>query len=173
MNLSEKAKAVIAAVAPTLGTALGGPFGAIAGTLVAAAVGKTGKPDDVEKAILGADPATLLALKKAESDFTEHMRQLDITEEQLQYSDTASARAREMTVKDWIPGILAVGITLGFFAVLVFMLIVGKPSAGGDALLVMLGALGGAWANVVAYYFGSSAGSRSKDATLEKMAGAK
>jgi membrane protein YqaA with SNARE-associated domain len=45
----------------------------------------------------------------------------------------------------------------------------GLPQHGGsEAMLVMLGTLGTAWGGVVAYYFGSSAGSRAKDELMRQ-----
>jgi hypothetical protein len=169
MNFVDQAKQILATVAPTLGTALGGPLGGVAGTFLSKALGvQPGDQAAVEKVLLGGDPQTMIALKKAELDFQAHMEELGIQREQLAYQDTANARAREMTVRDWTPAILAYGITAGFFGTLGFMLTAGKPAVGGDALLVMLGSLGTAWAGVIAYYFGSSSGSAVKDQLLFK-----
>src|SRR6185369_5156075 len=106
----------------------------------------------------------------AENDFTARMKELGIAEEKLAYDDIANARQREIALHDNTPAILAYSITVGFFGTLLFMLINGKPATGGDALLVMLGSLGTAWAGVVAYYFGSSTSSVRKDATISEIA---
>lgn len=178
-SFTDGAKALISTVAPLLGTALGGPLGGLAGGFIARALGtkdpSTGTvtvatPADVEKALGIQDPATLLALKKADNDFKTHMADLGVTEDQLAYADTASARSREVVVKDKTPSVLAYVVTVGFFGVLGYMLVIGKPPVGGDALLVMLGALGGAWASVVSYYFGSSASSKGKTEALQALA---
>lgn len=167
-KFTDAAKEIISKVAPTLGTALGGPFGALAGTVLSKALG--GDPKAAETAILSGNPDALLQLRAAEMEFQAKMKELDLSEEKLAYDDKASARAREIAVKDATPAVLAYGVTLGFFGTLGYLLVAGKPDHGGDALLVMLGSLGTAWAGVIAYYFGSSTGSKAKTDALTKIA---
>lgn len=161
---------ILGTVAPALATAAGGP---LAGAAVKAIASKLlNKPeatqDEVEAAVLGADPQTLLKLRELDQQFAKDMQAAGIRLEEIDAEDRANARAREIAVKDYTPAALAFLITLGFFGTLGWMLINGKPLSGGDALLVMLGALGGAWASVCSYYFGSSAGSKLKTEALAK-----
>lgn len=165
-------KAIVGTVAPTLATALGGP---LAGVAVKSIAGKLldrpqATEEEVQQAVLGADPQTLLRLKELDIEFKKFTTDAGIRLEQIDADDRANARARETQVRDHTPAYLAYAITVGFFGTLAFMLINGKPATGGDALLVMLGSLGTAWAGVVAYYFGSSAGSRKKDEAISQMA---
>lgn len=163
---------VVRTVAPTIATAVGGPLAGMATRAISEAL--LGKPDGSEaeliEAAANATPEQLLALKKAEQDFTVRMRELDIDLERITNEDRSSARDREVKTKDWTPRLLAGAITVGYFGVLFFMLLNGLPTTGGsEAMLVMLGTLGTAWGGVVAYYFGSSAGSRDKNDTISKM----
>lgn len=164
-------RALVAAVAPTLATALGGPLaGAAVGAISQQLLGRPDAPQaDVIQALQAGGPDALLKLKQAEHEFAQRMRELDIDVDRLHQADRASAREREARTGDTLtPRLLAVLVTAGFFGVLAWLLAVGKPLDGGDALLVMLGALGGAWGSVVAYYFGSSAGSSEKTALLAR-----
>lgn len=164
-------KQVIAAVAPGIAMALGGP---LAGVAVSALSDRLlGKPDgteaEVSAAILTGGGDALLKIKEAEQAFMVRMRELDIDIEKIHQGDRAGARDREVKAGDsWTPRLLAGLVTFGFFGVLAWLLAYGKPEAGGDALLVMLGALGGAWASIISYYFGSSAGSAEKNALFAK-----
>lgn len=163
---------LVRTVAPTIASAVGGPLAGIAVRTISDAL--LGKPDGTEaelaQAALGATPEQLLALKKAEQDFIVQMRELDIDLERIGNQDRDSARNREIKLKDVTPKVLAAAITLGYFGVLFWMLRYGLPTNGGsEAMLVMLGTLGTAWGGIVAYYFGSSAGSRDKNDTISKM----
>jgi len=163
---------LVRTVAPSLASAVGGPLAGMAvRTISEALLGKPdGTEDELAQAAAKATPEQLLALKKAEQDFTVRMRELDIDLERIANADRDSARNREVKTKDWTPRVLAALITVGYFGALFYMLRHGLPQHGGsEAMLVMLGTLGTAWGGVVAYYFGSSAGSKAKDEAMSRM----
>ncbi len=168
MNFGATAKSVLATVAPLIGTALGGPFGGLAGSLLSKALG-TSDPKAMEAAITSTDPDILLKLKQADNDFQTQMKALDISEEKLTFDDRANARAMEIATKDTTPKYMAYLITIGFFATLAYLIIYGKPQTGGDVMLVMVGALGTAWTGIIQYYYGSSAGSAAKTDAINKV----
>lgn len=168
----DKIISIVRTVAPTIASAIGGPLAGMAVRTISDAL--LGKPDGTEEelaqAALAATPEQLLALKKAEQDFIVQMRELDIDLERIGNQDRDSARNREIKLKDATPKVLAAIITVGYFGVLFWMLNYGLPVNGGsEAMLVMLGTLGTAWGGIVAYYFGSSAGSRDKNETINRM----
>ncbi len=163
---------LVRTVAPSLASAVGGPLAGMAvRTISEALLGKPdGTEDELAQAAAKATPEQLLALKKAEQDFAVKMRELDIDLERIANADRDSARNREVKTRDWTPRLLAGLITAGYFGALFYMLRNGLPQHGGsEAMLVMLGTLGTAWGGVVAYYFGSSAGSKAKDETMSRM----
>lgn len=160
MRLSDKAKSVLKAVAPTLATALGGP---LAGAATKIIVGKLGGDESkVEDLISAADPQTLLSLKQADNDFKVKMRELDIREEDLHAQDRASARAREIALRgDLTTKVLAYTV-VGSFCALVFAVLFGEVSAESTIAGAVIGYLSAKAEQVVAYYFGSSIGSKQK-----------
>ena len=168
MNFGKQALSILTTVAPTIATALGGPVAGLAVSELEKFFGVTGATA-VDASLAAATPDQLANLKKIDNDFKVQMADIGFKEDQLVYSDIASARTREEAVKDWTPQLLAYGVTLGFFGILGWMLVKGVPKES-DVLMVMLGSLGTAWTAIVAYYFGSSAGARRGAETIAKIA---
>ncbi len=169
MNFGATAKQVLATVAPLLGTAIGGPFGGLAGTFLAKALG-TNDPKALDAAITSTDPDILLKLQQANNDFRTQLTALDISEEKLHTDDTANARAREMAVHDWTPRIIAYLVIVLVLAGEGSMFFLGQPkSIDGVVLGRILGTLDSALILVLSYYFGSSAGSAAKTDTIAKI----
>ena len=163
-------KALVKSIAPTIGTALGGPLGGMSGLALSKALGVS---EDAAKdettlaaAVQGASPDQLLALKKADQDFAVQMQKLGFENvealEAIAAGDRANARDREIKTQDWTPKVLGIAITLGFFGLLAYLMKREPPAGSRDILNIMLGSLGSAWIGVVTYYFGSSAGSARK-----------
>jgi membrane-bound ClpP family serine protease len=168
MDLLKQFGPLLGQLAPSIATALGGPLAGVAvKTLSSALFGhEDGTEQQISEAMAVATPDQLASIKKIDADFKVQMKSLDIDLERISAGDRDSARQMQRETKDWVPKLLAIVITVGFFGILVWMLVMGMPQTGTEALLMMLGALGTAWTGVVNFYYGSSAGSKAKNDLL-------
>ena len=165
-------KSIVGSVAPTIATALGGPLAGMAVSAVSQAV--LGKPDASETDVASAiakekDPQILVKLKEAEFAFAAKMTELDIDIEKISAEDRASARAREIAVRDKTPRNLAYFYTIGYFVILALIVCQGDkiPENVKDLINILLGILSAAQMGIVTYYFGSSSGSAKKSEMLD------
>lgn len=170
MDILKTVGPLLGQIAPTIATALGGPLAGLATkTLSNVLLGhEDGDEEAVSAALQNATPEQLADVKKIDADFKVRMKELEIDLERISAGDRDSARKREISTGDRTTRYLAAGITLGFFGVLFWMFIYGVPKNGNEALLLMLGALQTSFTGIIAYYFGSSSGSKAKDDLLAK-----
>ena len=110
--MKELLKSVVGAVAPTIGTALGGPMGGMAANLVSQALGCKNNPKDIEQAVQNATPEQLAELKKLDNEFEVKMKELDVDLYKLETADIQNARSTFS--KDWTSRIVGILIILGF-----------------------------------------------------------
>jgi hypothetical protein len=163
----------VAAIAPTIASAFGGPLAGLAVTSLEKALGVApGASSSDSKSFQAtlqaalATPEQVLALKQADNAFKQFCLDNELQLLKVDDDDRASARQRQASMKDWTPTVLALLVTVGFFGMMSVMTFRDLPIDNKDMLNVMLGSLGAAWVAVVSYYFGSSAGSRAKDEAL-------
>jgi hypothetical protein len=154
-------------IAPTIATALGGPLAGMAVSAISKAIGvdpeKVG--DLISSNKLTADQ--IAQVKIAEIELQKQAQELGLNFEKLEVEDRKSARDMQSKTRSLMPPILAGTVTVGFFGIMVMMFI-GKVDSSNPAILMMLGSLGTAWTGIIAYYFGSSAGSQAKTDLLSK-----
>ena len=157
---------ILEQIAPTIATALLGPAGGIAVSLVSKALGIDEK--DVQSTIdsgkLTSDQLT--SLKQAEIELQAKAQELGLDFEKLATEDRKSARDMQIATKSIIPAVLAIGVTVGFFGILIGLMTDNVTKS--DALLLMLGSLGTAWTAIVSFYFGSSANSEKQTEMLHR-----
>jgi hypothetical protein len=154
-------------IAPTIATALGGPLAGMAVSAISKAIGvdEDKVQDMISSNKLNADQVT--QLKLAEIELAKQAQELGLNFEKLAVEDRKSAREMQATTRSWMPPILAGAVTLGFFAIMTLMFF-NKVDSNNPAILMMLGSLGTAWTGIIAYYFGSSAGSQAKTEMMAK-----
>lgn len=154
-------KNIVGAVAPTLGTALGGPMGGMAAKTIASVLGCDENPKSIQKAIEQATPEQMLELKKAEQAFEVQMKELEVDVFKLEVADTQDAR--KAFSKDWTTRIMGIA-TLGGFLGYIFLVTLQPPEQNSEALInLVLGYLGGLASAVISFYFGASHGGDKKD----------
>ncbi len=152
--MKELLKGVIGAVAPTIGTALGGPMGGMAANLVSQALGCKNTPKDIEKAVQNATPEQLAELKKLDNDFEVKMKELDVDLFALETADIQNARSTFS--KDWTARIIGIAVIGGFMGY-IFLVTIQPPEQNSEALInLVLGYLGGLASAIISFYFGAS-----------------
>jgi hypothetical protein len=173
-NLKEKpAFQAIAKVAPVFASALGGPFAGAALSIAAGALGVDGNMTEeqllreVER-----DPEVLVKLRDVEGKWEAKMKELGITEKELAYQDTQSARDMNVATKSKIPAILAAVVLLIFgglagtilWGLISHQLVIDETV---EKFMFFLFGLVGSWVGqIMQFFFGSSQGSMVKTIEL-------
>lgn len=146
-------KGLVGAVAPTIGSAIGGPVGAGAGKILAQVLGVPAEPQAVQKALSEATPEQLAEIKKADLAYKTRLAELEVDIFELENADRASAR--DMAKGDWTPKVLAL-LAFLFFGGYVTVVTI-SPYEQNEAIInLVLGYLGGIVSAVVSFYFGAS-----------------
>ncbi|SFB63634.1 hypothetical protein [Azotobacter beijerinckii] len=166
-------QAIIKTVAPWIGTAIGGPLGGMAVEAAANALGVSEKTTDaVKQAISGATPEQMLALKQADNDYALQMQALGFKQiadlEALASSDRKDARAMQTSQRSRVPAILSVIVTVGYFGILIGMMLGLLKVADTQSLMIMLGSLSTGWGVVMSFWFGTTSDSGRKTELLAK-----
>ena len=147
-------KNVVGAVAPTLGTALGGPLGGAAASMISDALGCENNPKAIERAVQQATPEDLAKIKTAELDFETKMKELDVDLFALETQDKQDARKH--FAKDWTSKSIGL-IMVIFFCSYIAMVTLMPPEQNSMELInLVLGYLGGLVSAVISFYFGAS-----------------
>lgn len=175
-------------IAPLLAAVAGGSpaiaAGAIGLLVDALDISSSSSVEDIPKEIkkrIQDDPNVVTRLKQLERDNQQYLRSVQLQMVQAEYADRANARAREVAItaatgsRDWYVAVLGAFVVLAFTLVLGMMVF--KPvkedkirSESSVALInILVGALTAGYSTVLAYYFGSSTGSKSKDGTIASM----
>ena len=173
-------RTAIAGVAPTLAAMLGGPLAGSALTALEVAFGLApGAGANAITQVLqsgGATPEIMAATRKADQEHADRLAQMDIDVQKLNLAhaealasadvqDRGSARAMQVSAKSYLVPTLALTI-VGAFICMVALSLLGMSKTDSALAGTLIGYLSAKAEQVVAFYFGSSAGSQRKDELL-------
>lgn len=175
MNLLQSAGQVLGSLAPTIATAIGGPFAGMAVAkleqvfgLSPTQAGSTTQAQ-LETAIAAATPEQLIALKTADQKFQTDMAALGIQKEDLELKDVQSARAMQISTKDSTPRNLSY-LLLAFTGLMMLCLFFGWAKLDGALAGTLIGYLVSETKSMMQFWFGTTRGSQDKDATIASIA---
>ena len=145
VGIFKKIAALVSDSAPLLGSVLGSPFAGVAVGLLAHhfALPPGSTATDLLTALEGTSNLGIQA-KQLEDEHAEALSR-------LANDDRASARARQVALRDWVPTILALGF-LGIYSLIQVYCVIHE----GQGLDVISARLQDVIVMIVSYYFGSS-----------------
>lgn len=163
-------KSIVRAIAPTLGTALGGPLAG--GALKILSDKLLGKPDanesEISDYITSARPEDLVKLKEIEADYKLKMAEIGLDPLRLEVQDRASAR--DLFKVDAKPQRNITYLFLGgYFSILILFgvaILRGFDLKIPPEFALIFGVITAAIPQILSFWFGSSSSSAHKNALL-------
>lgn len=168
----QKIGAVLKAVAPTMLTAVGGPAGALAATIIKGGFGDKGMTDQAMADVVTAATTSadgLAKLKQIEADLQKAELDNGFKFADLEVQDRESARDLAKTTGITPQVSLTVLFIVGYFVALGFFFFTHSALPMSEAFVLMLGVLTAGVPQILAFWFGSSHSSQSKDVTIATL----
>jgi hypothetical protein len=159
---------ILEQIAPTIATALLGPAGNIAISLVSKALGIDEKDvqSTIESGKLTSDQ--LASIKQAEIELKAKAQELGLNFEKLATDDRKSARDMQVSTKSFVPALLSILVVCAWALIQYFLLTHVIAQEMRELVARVLGTLDGALMLVLSFYFGGSSDSQDKDAMLHR-----
>ena len=156
-------KDTLAAIAPTLATAFGGPFaGAATKFLAGKFLGdENASESDLQLFIEQASPEKLAEIKNADNEFKLKMEKMGVDVFALEVADKQNARMENKHSR--MPAVLSVGLTLAVAGIVYMLFYLEPPKGSRDVLFMLLGVVIKEWGGAMQFWFGTTRSSANKD----------
>lgn len=156
-------KTLVGNAAPLLGTALAGPAGGVAGTLIAKALGVDETPEAVA-AEIKRDPQALVKLREIESNERVKLQECALDTLRAELADTQGARDAHKNSN--MPAIICCSLTVIVAVSLYAILKTEIPEGNRDLVFYLFGQVTSAWLASIAYFVGTTRSSGVKTQML-------
>jgi hypothetical protein len=165
-------RSVLDKFAPVMSAALGGP---LANSAMKAIVSVVLPGEDYTDENIGnklnyvmsnLEDKDISRLKEMEKYFDLEVGKLKINKRQNTLRKGDGAKTLQRITLSFMPAILALLLTIGFFSVLATLMLTSVLHESKDILYIMLGSLGTAWTGAIQFYFGSTKTSDDKNVDL-------
>lgn len=143
---------ILKSAAPALATAVAGPLGGAAVTMIADKLGLSDKTVEAVTEALTTNPESIQKLKELDLEFAK-----------IDAADRDSARKMQMTNRSRMPAVLSIVTIIGFFSLLIGAATGYLSLTGSDVMMLLLGVLARETASVYNFWLGSSNSSQQKD----------
>lgn len=149
----DEVRKIVSKAAPLVGSLLGGAPGGAVGSMVASALGVEDDPKAV-MAELKRNPDALLKVTQLENSNAEKLQELALEKYKVELNDTQDARQEHGD--HWMPAaltmILALMVTLMFISLIWAQI----PEAYSQVVIMIVGAVLGAFGTAIAFWLGNS-----------------
>tara|TARA_R100001143_G_scaffold48974_1_gene43789 strand:- start:41 stop:511 length:471 start_codon:yes stop_codon:yes gene_type:complete len=151
-----KLSGLLKALAPTIGSAVGGPMGGMALKMVTSKLGVPNASLQKVEQILEDEPEKASLIQEADREFADKIKELEINLEAFKVETEDRQDARRAFKEDITSKVFAIISLVGFIAY-IFMVTLQPPDSNDNAIVnLIIGYLGGLVSGISAFFFGSS-----------------